>query len=248
MIFVVLPAYNEALAIANLLNTIQRIREEFSLPLKVIVVNDGSRDDTAAQVQSFQREWVQLVQHAENRGLSEAIQTGFRAVLKEAQPDDILITMDADNTQPASLIPQMASQIAAGYDVVIASRFVRGARVVGLSPLRKLYSAGASWIFRILFPISGVKDYTCGYRAYRVRTLRKAMQYFENDFITLQGFSCMTEILLKLRRLRVPMTEVPLVLRYDWKQGASKMNVSKNIRNTLKIAVREQFASKTAVK
>jgi dolichol-phosphate mannosyltransferase len=77
-------------------------------------------------------------------------------------------------------------------------------------------SWGAGKLFRVCYPIHGVRDYTCGYRAYRAGFLRRA---FENDkyFIDQPGFSCMIDILLKLDRLGAIMTEVPLVLRYDLK-------------------------------
>jgi dolichol-phosphate mannosyltransferase len=64
-------------------------------------------------------------------------------------------------------------------------------------------------------PIRGVRDYTCGYRAYRGRVLRQAFQRYGDDFINQEGFQCMVDILLKLRKMDVIFGEVPLILRYD---------------------------------
>ena len=93
-------------------------------------------------------------------------------------------------------------------------------------------------LFRLLFPTRGVKDYTSGYRAYRAGVLSRAFELWENSFINEPGFSCQVDILLKLRKMRVIMNEVPLILRYDQKEGASKMNVTSTMIDTLKLVVK----------
>jgi len=157
-----------------------------------------------------------------------------------ATDDDIIVTMDADNTHTPGLLPRMINTLEGGNDVVIASRYQPGARVVGLSPWREFLSTGMRWLFQILLPIRGVRDYSCGYRAYRASILRRAFDLWGEAFISQSGFSCMVDILLKLNRLGAVMTEVPLVLHYENKRGKSKMNVSKTIRETLRLAWREK--------
>ncbi len=242
MITIILPAYNEEEALPPLLDALAHVRAE-SLPgLRVIVIDDGSADRTAEVVsrQAEQRPWVRLVRHGRNRGLSQGIQTGFRAALADSGPDDVIVTMDADNTQPADLIPRLAADVQAGKDVVIASRFQPGAAVYGVPALRRLYSRMMSLLFRAFFPIRGVRDYSCGFRAYRAETLQRAYeQYGEEGFVTEQGFACMVEILFQLNRLGgVRFGEVPMVLRYDLKPTATKMRVLKTIRDTLRVAMR----------
>ena len=104
-----------------------------------------------------------------------------------------------------------------GYDIVIASRYRAGARVVGLSPIRLLTSYGARVLFQLVLPIRGVRDYTCGFRAYRADVVQRAFQSWGDDFIGERSFACMAEILLKIREMRVRICEVPMVLRYDQK-------------------------------
>ena len=70
--------------------------------------------------------------------------------------------MDADNTHPPGLIDRMVQMIHEGCDVVIASRFQPGARVVGVPIERHFLSIGARALFTILFPTRGVRDYTSG--------------------------------------------------------------------------------------
>ncbi len=241
MILVVLPAYNEEEVITPLIEQIRAVaRKRFLEPVKVIVVDDGSADGTAARVRALEDENTLLVQHPQNRGLGEALKTGLLRALDLATDDDIIVTMDADNTHTPGLLPRMINTLEGGNDVVIASRYQPGARVVGLSPWREFLSTGMRWLFQILLPIRGVRDYSCGYRAYRASILRRAFDLWGEAFISQSGFSCMVDILLKLNRLGAVMTEVPLVLHYENKRGKSKMNVSKTIRETLRLAWREK--------
>jgi dolichol-phosphate mannosyltransferase len=147
--------------------------------------------------------------------------------------------MDADNTHNPHLIPRMIQRIDEGYDVVIASRYCPGALVVGVPRLRQLLSDMGSWVYQLLVPIGGVRDYTCGYRAYRAAILQAAFDRWGDQFISETGFAAMPDILLKLRCLdHLLATELPFVLRYDRKPGASKMHVGSNILASLRLAIR----------
>jgi dolichol-phosphate mannosyltransferase len=246
MIIAVLPAYNEEDALPPLLEAMAAVRASTIPDLRVIVVDDGSADSTADVVRQYgeANPWVRLVKHVQNAGLSEAIQTGFRAALDEAGPDDVIVTLDADNTQPPDTIPSMLAQLDTGRDVVIASRFRRGAEVHGVPALRRLYSRVMSIMFQIAFPIRGVRDYSCGFRAYRATKLQQAHDVYGDDFITEQGFACMVEILFQLDKL--PGTrfgEVPFILHYDWKPTETKMRVGSTITDTLSVALRYRFGS-----
>ncbi len=238
MIKIVLPAYNEEETILPLIMDIKRILGERFNDFEVIVVNDGSTDNTAKIVSELNLHILKLVEHNRNEGLSESIKTGLLYALKNFDENDIIVTMDADNTHSPGLIHRMSTFIEEGNDVVIASRYRPGARVIGLTLARKTISFGGNMLLRLLFPTRGVKDYTSGYRAYRAGVLSKAFDLWENSFINEPGFSCQVDILLKLRKMRVIMNEVPLILRYDQKESASKMNVTSTIIDTLKLVVK----------
>lgn len=235
-VFVTLPAYNEQEALPELL---ERIGEGFAnsaMPYEVIVVDDGSQDATAQIVaqMSFQMP-IHLVQHEVNQGLGATIRDGLKEALDRAGERDIIVTMDADNTHPPGLIDRMVGLIHEGCDVVIASRFQSGSRVIGVPIERHFLSIGARALFTIIAPTRGVRDYTSGYRAYKTEVIRRGFAEHGDQFVGERGFSCMADVLLKLRNQGVLFGEAPLRLRYDQKGGDSKMQVMKTVWLTLKL-------------
>lgn len=221
-ITIMMPAYNEEKDLPGLLDRIKNAMSGWA-NYQILVVDDGSHDRTAQIVQdAAARMPAKLIQHPQNMGLGAAMRTGLKAA---AQESDVVVTLDADNSQDPMLIKSMVERLGEGFDVVIASRFQPGAQEVGVPPFRVFLSHVASAGIRTLVGYRGVRDYTCGFRAYRAETLRKLIQTFGDHFIRENGFSCMFELLLNLRSLDAKATEVPLILRYDLKEGASKMRI-----------------------
>ena len=241
-LWIVLPAYNEEKALPHLIDALVEDLTEEKRKFEILIVNDGSQDRTGEVATTYSgKAPVRVFNNGCNKGLAETLRFGLLEAIKLAADDDIIITMDADNTHPAGLLLRMVRLIREGNDVVIASRYRNGSYVKGLSLYRRFLSYGARWLCRILFPIRGVRDYTCGYRAYRVTALAQLMSRYGKDFISEKGFSCMLDILLRLREQELIFTEVPLILRYDLKPGLSKMNVSRTIKETLSLMVRRRF-------
>jgi dolichol-phosphate mannosyltransferase len=236
-----MPAYNEARVIGELLGQAVAAFNKLDLEWNVVVVDDGSKDETARIVLDAARDEprILLVQHEVNRGLGPAIMTGLaRAVEIAEDPATLVVSMDADLTHPPPFVGQMIHAAEQGADVVIASRFQPGSQVVGLSPFRHLMSWGARNVFSLFLALPGVKDYTCGFRAVRAHRIREAIdRYGPDGFITRAGFACTDEILIKLALLGVRIREIPFILRYDLKQGSSKINLPVTIRETLRLVV-----------
>jgi dolichol-phosphate mannosyltransferase len=241
-VYVVLPAYNEEACIARLLDKIDEAMFEADQPYHIIVVDDGSKDRTAAIVEEFgQRVPITLQRHAVNRGLGATIRDGLSCASGLSEQSDIIVTMDADDTHTPGLIVRMVRMINEGHDVVIASRYQQGSRTVGVPWSRRLTSFAGSLLFRAFLPIKGVKDFTCGFRAYRSAVLKKAISEYGGNLVDQEGFQCMVDILLKLRRLNLLFGEVPFILRYDQKEGASKMRVGSTIVKTLHLILRRRL-------
>lgn len=235
-VIVALPAYNEEVSLPPLLRSFKRLalaRPE--IDLCIIIVDDGSRDRTAAVAEAAAKSIpVHLVRHGQNKGLGEAIKTGFRAALELSTSDeDVLVCMDADDTHPPRHIPSMLEQVDRGADIVIASRYRRGSRQHGVPLFRQLLSLAALVVFSLVLRIRGVRDYTCGYRAYRMGLIRRGMGHYGDRIITRGGFACTDQVLLNLACLGARIREVPFILRYDRKRGASKIRLGLTILETL---------------
>ena len=169
-IFVVLPAYNEAQGLPSLLKKIQLVFAANGRDYHVIVVDDASTDDTAeiASKATFQMP-LTLVRHKVNQNLPGALRSGFIEATRLAVDGDVIVTMDGDDTHQPGSINRLLQMIEDGYDVATCSRFQPGSRVCGVPPLRVFMAFGARMMFKTIMPIPGVRDYTCGYRAYRAK-------------------------------------------------------------------------------
>ncbi len=233
---IVLPAYNEEESLPPLLQKINEAYNYYKWDASVLVVNDGSKDNTLAVAQNFKADIaIDVLDIQPNSGLASAINSGMRKAITGLKDTDIVVTLDADDSQNPFLIQRMAQQVAEGSDLVIASRYQPGARIKGLKRSRTFFSWAAGFLFRVMVGFEGIRDYTCGFRAYRVDMLRKTINVYGDKFITQKGFGCMVEVLLKVAGQSATMNEVPMILRYDLKQGESKMNVNKTMKQTLRL-------------
>jgi dolichol-phosphate mannosyltransferase len=229
-IVVMLPAYNEASRLEGLLD---RVRHALSgSEYQVVVVDDGSRDATPGILSRRSGDLPMVViTHAVNCGLAQTLHDGLQWAAQHCADDEVVVTMDADDTHDPAYIPAMAARIQQGYDVVIASRFQPGSKVVGVPPHRHLFSFGVLVLLRLLTPIPGVRDFACGYRAVRASVLKRAVQAYGDQLFELRqwGFICTAELLCKLSAVGARCTEIPFTLRYDLKESTSRMRVGRTI-------------------
>lgn len=229
MIHIVLPAYNEEAALHPLLTKIAKTMNEQGWSYRVVVVNDGSQDRTGEILEELQGRYpMHIIAHRYNRGLGETIRDGFEYVVDVGAPTDILVRMDCDDTHEPKHIVDMVSKLNEGYDVVTTSRYAPGGGQTGLDWYRRTISRCANLLFKFVFPVSGLKEYTCGYRAYRVAVVQDALRIFGNKFIDLKGlgFTGTLEKLIKFRMMDARIGEVPFVLRYEQKLSTSKVVTS----------------------
>lgn len=216
--------------------------EDVPFDFETLILDDGSIDATA----EIAKRWadklpLQVRSHDTNLGLGATLRDGLHWACDVAHRGDVIVTLDADNSHTPELILRMTRMIREGHDVVIASRYRPGSRIRGLPLFRRMVSRVASLLFRVLFPIKGVRDYTSGYRAYRAEVLQQVTEDDPN-FFDQDGFQAMVDVLLKLRRNKdLLFGEVPLILRYDMKAGASKMDVMDTARRTLALMVKRRM-------
>jgi dolichol-phosphate mannosyltransferase len=229
MIHVMLPAYNEEDALVPLVEKISRAMRDIGAAYRVVVVNDGSRDRTADTLRLLASQYpVEVITHKYNRGLGETARDGFEYIAETASPYDVIVRMDCDDTHDPAYVPAMLAKLRDGFEVAIASRYAPGGGQVGVNWYRRTISRIANLLLKTVFPIPGVKEYTCGFRAYRAALIQDAIAIFGNQFIDLKGmgFTGTVEKMVKFKLMGARVGEVPFVLRYDRKSGPSKVVTS----------------------
>jgi len=240
MITVLLPAYNEERSLPTLLPRIDGALKERGLAYRVIACDDGSSDRTGELLAEYAQSMpLEIVCHKRNRGLGETSRDLFERAAEVCDPDDVIVRMDCDASHGPEVIPRLLAKIEEGFDVVIASRFQRGGGQRGVGLYRAFISRAANLFMKVVFPMRGVREYSCGFRAYRGETIQKAIDFYGNDFIQLKGlgFTCTLEKLVKLKMLGARFAEVPFVLRYDQKRSPSKMITGVTTLGYLTLAV-----------
>lgn len=240
MIVVLLPVYNEALSLPALLPKLREWLEHSGQPYRIVIGDDGSTDATAALTAEFAKTMpIEVIRHKRNRGLGETSRDLFEHAAETTAPRDVIVRMDCDNTHEPEFIGHMLAKLDQGYDVAIASRFQPGGGQRGVSAYRATISWCASVFMKVFFPIKGVREYSCGFRAYRAEVIKDAVEYYGSNFIQLTGlgFTCTLEKLVKLKMLGARFGEVPFVLRYDQKESESKMVSSVTTLGYLTMAV-----------
>lgn len=226
MIIVLLPAYNEEESMPTLMPKLKDVMEGIKEEYRVIVCNDGSKDSTIKLLEEYSKEMpLEEIRHKINRGLGETSRDLFERAAEICSDDDVIIRLDCDDTHEPKFIPKLVKKLRSGYDVVIASRFAPGGGQMGVYGYRAFISRCANVFMKCFFPIKGLKEYSCGFRAYRGSTIKTAIAFYGNNFIQLKGlgFTCTLEKLVKLKLIGARFGEEAFILRYDQKQSSSKM-------------------------
>jgi glycosyltransferase involved in cell wall biosynthesis len=176
-IVVVMPAYNAA---ATLERTHREVLAQGIVDL-VIVVDDGSRDETVAIARTLPHTRVHV--HARNLGYGGNQKTCYRLALEERA--DIVIMVHPDYQYTPLLIPAMASLIASGlYEVVLGSRILGGRALAGGMPFWKYVSNRVLTLFENLCLGAKLSEYHTGYRAFSARLLRELpLEQNSDDFV-----------------------------------------------------------------
>lgn len=239
MVFFVVPAYNEERNLPRLLGDLAALRSVWRAGGRVILVDDGSTDRTAAIAEAYQGAFaLEVLRLGRNQGPGAAFDRGLRRALeRSADDDDLVVTLEADTTSDLGALPQMFALARSGTDVVLASVH-GGGELLNVSRMRALLSVGASWAVR---RTSGVdaKTFSSFFRVYRMGILRTAFDRLGDGFIREPGFACQAEMLLKLARLGARVDEVPVRLDGARRVGTSTMQVLPTVRGYTRVMRRE---------
>ncbi|MDQ1336826.1 MAG: hypothetical protein QG552_3776 [Thermodesulfobacteriota bacterium] len=212
-IFVIIPTFNEAKNLENLVEKIFSLHPAFN----IIVVDDNSPDGTGAIADALSRRYPRLhvIHRPYQAGLGSAYIEGFKAALRGKT--DLIMEMDADFSHDPCYIARLveASETA---DLVIGSRYINGVRVEGWRFRRLLLSKFAN-IFVSFVLVRPVWDFTAGFRCYR----RTVLETIDLDGIGSDGYAFQIELIYLTFKHGFKVCEVPIIFR-ERAHGYSKIS------------------------
>ncbi|MDE3103638.1 MAG: glycosyltransferase family 2 protein [Acidobacteriota bacterium] len=204
---IIIPAYNESARIEETLERVLSCVEAQGWDAEVLVVDDGSKDDTAAIIKRWMQQHprLHLIQNPGNRGKGYSVRNG----LLQAAGEMVMFT-DADLSAPMEEAERLMQALREGADVAIGSRWLERARQTIQQPLyRQFFGRCFNWITRTVMGLP-FKDTQCGFKAFR----RDAAQViFRLQRIERWGFD--PEILFIARKLKYSIREVPVTWGHD---------------------------------
>ncbi len=224
MIFILIPVYNEGANLGNLHRELTTV--QFEEEIHFVFSDDGSTDDSKKIISSlFEGKTFIILGDGINHGPGAAFNSGFEWILKNSQPQDIVITLEADCTSDLGILSVMLTLNRLGYDLVLSSVYSQGGGFDQTSFLRKFISATANFTFRFLFDVK-VLTLSSFYRVYSVDLLRRIQEKYK-AIILEPGFVCMLEILVKAIHSNARIIEVPMQLHSSKRVGKSNMKIVK---------------------
>ena len=201
-ISIVMPAYNVEDDIVEAISEVRGVLEKITDDYEIIVVNDGSTDDTARRVEGVMDGHVKIVNHSVNMGKGAAVKTGVRYA-----SGDYTILLDADRDIDVRNMMQYIKALRE-YDVVIGSK--RHPKSIYQAPtLRKILSVGYNILVKALLGIR-VGDTQTGFKAFKTKYLKMIM-----NVIVVRRYSWDAEALAIANMLKLKIAEAPVHIRQE---------------------------------
>lgn len=221
-VVIIVPTYNERENIGPLIEALHRQFATIPHDMHILVVDDNSPDGTADEVRNLQQRFLELnLIEGRKAGLGAAYIRGM-AHASEQMSADVVFEMDADFSHKPEDVPRLMSEIDAGADFVIGSRYVKGGSIPGnWGFIRRLISLGGNVVARFVAGIYRVQDCTAGFRAIRTSLLRD----IDLTRLRVQGYAFQVALLHAAVTDGAKVVEVPVNF-VDRTQGMSKLGLS----------------------
>ncbi len=260
MIKIILGALNEAQNLKILLPEICDQMQKLKLDFEIILCIDASSDDSQEIILAQKNTYpIRILDFCKEKGLGKAIKRLFLDVINNSQDEDVIISMDADNTHFPRQIEEIIDYFKQNSqtEVLILSRFCNNSKIIDFPFRRILISKTTSFLLQIVFGIKRVsggkiKDYSSGYRAYKAYKVKELYQKLGDDFIRQNDFTHTCELLINFDKINAKFDEIGLYYDYGKKIGASKLRFFENARSLLKLMAKKMFSrlgffTKTAI-
>jgi glycosyltransferase involved in cell wall biosynthesis len=199
---IIIPAYNEAERIPKTILAMDKALSKAQYSYEIVVVNDGSTDATATVIKNLSKvvDNLKLIDFRENSGKGNAVRQGMLL-----SSGNIRLLADADNSTSIDQFENMMPYFKEGYDVVIGSRAVAGAKLDPPEPWLRRVAGGALNLLVQLLLLPGIHDSQCGFKAF---TEHAAKDVFTPAVISGWGFD--VEVLVLAKKMGYRIKEMPV--------------------------------------
>lgn len=204
-IIVTIPAYNEGKTLGPILKGIHKIMEDAGYNYQILVVNDGSKDDTA---EIAKKECAVVVSHPYNCGLAETFRTELQKCIELKA--DIIVHIDADGQYLPRYIPQLVNEIENGYDLVLGSRFL--GKIESMPLIKRLGNMAFSRVISRIIKYK-ITDCQTGFRAFTKELAEKV------DIISSHTYT--QEQIIRAVKQKFRIKEVPVY--FAKRRGKSRL-------------------------
>ena len=217
---ILVPTYNEAISILELLEKLENFRVESKYKFDLVVIDDNSPDRTAEIVEKLAITWVQVMKRSHKDGLGAAYRAGILKVLGNAKYTHI-VTMDADGSHRVEDLPAMFLAMESSTSkksMVLGTRWMPGGRVVNWPKFRQLLSRSGTKYAKLALGMN-LDDLTGGFRIYSSELLN-SMHF---DEMNATGYCFQIEMAMAAEIVEAETVQVPITF-IERSNGKSKMS------------------------
>jgi dolichol-phosphate mannosyltransferase len=234
MIKIIFCCLNEEKTLPQFLQNISNEISKISQDFEILICLDGSNDNSLSLIKNFKQAKITALPILNQRGLGLAYKRIFLEIIKNSDDEDLIISLDCDNTHNPAQIPLMLEYFQKNnLDVLIASRFCNASALKGFPLYRKFISKSISIFLQIIFPIKKIngknlQDYTSGYRIYGAKKIKELYQKKGEKFIREPEFTYTCELLINLSKINCRIDETAIFYDYNKKIEKSKLRIMRN--------------------
>jgi dolichol-phosphate mannosyltransferase len=249
-LYILIPVLNEAPNLGRLFDGLQTVaREAVGLEMRIVLVDDGSTDETAQLARQLSAGLdLTVLTHDTNRGPGNAFGTAFAHLASRVRSDDLVVTMEGDNTSRTELVAAMLRRSEEGYDAVFASPYMYGGGILHTRPTRVILSHIANAFVKEFLGVHGILTVSSFFRLYRGACLRRLQECYGERIIERDGFESMIEVVMKMMYLRLSISELPMVLDTTLRVGRSKLNTRRTALGYMMLFRRKRLWQQRAMR
>lgn len=234
MIKIIFCCLNEEKSLPQFLQNIFKEIAPLKQDFEIIICLDGTSDNSLEAIKTFSQIKITTLPIIQQRGLGLAFKRIFLEIIKNSADNDLVISLDCDNTHNPAQIPAMLEHFQKNnLDFLVASRFCHNSAIGDFPLYRKFISKSISIFLQTLFSVKKIngkklQDYTSGYRIYRAKKIKELYEKEGEKFIREPEFTYTCELLIRLSKINSRIDEIAIFYEYGKKIEKSKLRIMRN--------------------